>query len=59
MRPALLISSTGAYVVIEPMLYWPDQLDPLHMQYQSARNRERFGGFVPNRAARAFVRAYA
>jgi D-lactate dehydrogenase (cytochrome) len=52
-----LISSAGAHVVIEPMLYWRDQLDPLHMQYLSPRNRERFGGFAPNPAARTFVRA--
>jgi len=52
-----LISSAGPHVVIEPMLYWRDQLDPLHMQYLSPRNRERFGDFSPNPAAREFVRA--
>jgi FAD/FMN-containing dehydrogenase len=52
-----LISSAGAHVVIEPMLYWRDQLDPLHMQYLSPRNRERFGGFEANPAAREFARA--
>jgi D-lactate dehydrogenase (cytochrome) len=52
-----LISSAGAHVVIEPMLYWQDQLDAFHMQYLSPRNRERFGGFPPNTAAREFVRA--
>jgi FAD/FMN-containing dehydrogenase len=50
-----LISSAGFYIVIEPMLYWPDRLDPLHMQYLSPRNRERFGGFSDNPAARDFV----
>jgi D-lactate dehydrogenase (cytochrome) len=52
-----LISSAGPQVVIEPMLYWRDQLDPFHMQYLSPRNRQRFGGFSPNPAAREFVRA--
>jgi D-lactate dehydrogenase (cytochrome) len=51
-----LLSSAGPYVVIEPMLYWPDRLDPLHMQYLSERNRERFGSFAPNLAARELVR---
>ena len=50
-----LISSAGFYIVIEPMLYWPDQLDPLHMQYLSPRNKERFGGFTANPAARDLV----
>ena len=51
-----LMSTAGPHVVIEPMLYWRDQLDPLHMQYLSPRNRERFGGFAPNPAARELVR---
>jgi FAD/FMN-containing dehydrogenase len=51
-----LISSAGPHVVIEPMLYWRDQLDPFHIQYLSPRNRERFSGFSPNPAAREFVR---
>jgi FAD/FMN-containing dehydrogenase len=51
-----LISSADPHVVIEPMLYWRDQLDPFHMQYLSPRNRERFGGFSLNPAAREFVR---
>jgi FAD/FMN-containing dehydrogenase len=51
-----LISSAGPHVVIEPMLYWRDQLDPFHMQYLSPHNRERFGGFSLNPAAREFVR---
>jgi FAD/FMN-containing dehydrogenase len=50
-----LISSAGFYIVIEPMMYWSDQLDPLHMQYLSARNRERFGSFASNPAGREFV----
>ena len=56
-HPSWLLSSAGPHVVIEPMLYWRDRLDPLHMQYLSPRNRERFGGFPPNPAAREFVRA--
>jgi FAD/FMN-containing dehydrogenase len=52
-----LISAAGPQVVVEPMLYWNDQLDPLHMQYLSARNRERFSDFTPNPVAREFVRS--
>jgi hypothetical protein len=52
-----LISSAGFYIVIEPMMYWADQLDPLHMRYLSARNRERFGSFTPNPAGRELVSA--
>lgn len=52
-----LISSSGAYVLIEPMIYWPDSLDPLHIKYLSPKNRERFQAFAPNLEAREFVRA--
>ena len=52
-----LISSSGAYVLIEPMIYWRDSLDPLHMKYLSPKNRERFGAFAANTEAREFVRA--
>jgi D-lactate dehydrogenase (cytochrome) len=52
-----LMSTAGAHVVIEPMLYWSDQLDPLHMRYLSPRNRERFGSFALNPRAREMVRA--
>jgi len=52
-----LISSSGAYVLIEPMIYWNDSLDPLHMKYLSPKNRERFANFTANTEARAFVRA--
>ena len=52
-----LLSSSGPYVAIEPMLYWRDQLDPIHMRYLSPRNRERFGAFAPNPPARQLVRA--
>ncbi len=52
-----MISSIGAYITIEPMLYWPDALDPIHLQHLSERNRARFGGFAPNPAARERVRS--
>jgi FAD/FMN-containing dehydrogenase len=52
-----MISSAGAYITIEPMLYWRDALDPLHLQHLSDRNRTRFGGFAKNEAARDRVRA--
>jgi D-lactate dehydrogenase (cytochrome) len=51
-----LLSSSGPYVTIEPMLYWRDRLEPIHMRYLSPRNRERFGAFAANPAARQFVR---
>ena len=47
---------SGPYVTIEPMLYWRDRLEPIHMRYLSPRNRERFGAFAANPAARQFVR---
>jgi D-lactate dehydrogenase (cytochrome) len=52
-----MIFSMGAYITIEPMLYWPDALDPLHLQRLSERNRARFGRFAPNPAARERVRS--
>lgn len=50
-------SSSGPYVSMEPMFYWPDELGPIHMRYLSARNRERFGGRPSNAKARAVVDA--
>ncbi|WP_203072800.1 FAD-binding oxidoreductase [Falsiroseomonas ponticola] len=51
-----IISSLGAYVTIEPMFYWRDALDPLHLQHLSDKNRARFGAFPANPTARAIVR---
>ena len=51
-----LVSSNGAAITLEPMFYWHDALDPLHMAYLSQRNRARFGGSTPDPAARSFVR---
>lgn len=50
-----LVSSVGAYVTIEPMFYWRDALDPIHMAHLSERNRARFGGVAENPAARNLV----
>lgn len=50
-----LLMSLGPHVTMEPMFYWRDALDPLHMQFLSERNRARFGQFAENPAARAFV----
>ena len=44
---------------MEPMFYWRDALDPLHLKHLSERNRARFGDFAANPDARAFVRAHA
>lgn len=51
-----LASSVGAYVTLEPMFYWRDALDPIHLAHLSERNRARFGGAAENVAARAIVR---
>jgi len=51
-----LVSSVGAYVTIEPMFYWRDALDAIHMAHLSERNRARFGGVAENPAARGLVR---
>jgi hypothetical protein len=51
-----LMTSAGAYITIEPMFYWRDALDPLHLKHLSERNRSRFGGFAANLDARGFVR---
>ena len=51
-----IISSLGAYVTIEPMFYWRDALDALHLQHLSEANRARFGNHPPNHAARDLVR---
>ncbi len=50
-----LISSQGAYVLFEPMFYWPDALDPIHMKYLSDRNRVRFADFTRNDVTRTLV----
>jgi D-lactate dehydrogenase (cytochrome) len=55
-RIAWLASAQRSYILFEPMMYWPDALDPLHMKYLSPRNHERFGGRAPNPEARAAVR---
>lgn len=52
-----MISSMGAYLTIEPMLYWNDALDPLHLRNLSERNRTRFDHFAPNPVARDRVRS--
>ena len=51
-----MISSSGAYVTIEPMFYWKDRLDAIQLAYLSERNQARFGGGAENLPARAFVR---
>ena len=51
-----MISSSGAYVTIEPMFYWKDQLDAIQLSHLSERNRTRFGGGAVNQPARALVR---
>ena len=51
-----IVSSLGAYVTIEPMFYWQDALDPIHLRHLSDKNRERFGGFAARPDARQIVR---
>lgn len=50
-----LIACPAAYVTIEPMFFWPDALDDLHVRHLSERNRKRFSGRAPNPDARALV----
>lgn len=51
-----LLMSTGDEVTMEPMFYWPDALEPLHLRFLSLRNRGRFAHVAPNPAARDCVR---
>ncbi|MBM3626228.1 MAG: FAD-binding oxidoreductase [Alphaproteobacteria bacterium] len=51
-----LVASTGPHVTIEPMFYWPDALDPIHLAHMSGRNRARFGAFAANPSGRALAR---
>lgn len=51
-----VISSVGAYVTLEPMFFWRDALEPIHLMHLSQRNRVRFGGRADNPAARSLVR---
>lgn len=50
-----IMSATGPHVTLEPMFYWPDALDPLHLSMLSERNRARFGAQPRNDAARRAV----
>lgn len=50
-----IISTLGPYITIEPMFYWQDQLDPIHMAHLSPRNQARFSHFEVNQPARALV----
>lgn len=54
-RHSYLMSCPGAFMTIEPMFFWSDALDPLHLHHLSERNRERFGGKPVNTAAREVV----
>ena len=54
-RHSYLMSAPGAFVTIEPMFFWVDALDALHLKHLSARNRERFAGRPPNYEARKLV----
>ena len=54
-RHSMLMSSSGAFVNIEPMFLWDDALDPLHLRHLSPKNRERFGARAARPAARALV----
>ena len=50
-----VVSSTGAHVTIEPMFYWRDALDPIHLAHLSDKNRVRFGAFAANPEARVLA----
>ena len=51
-----IISTIGAYITIEPMFYWMDQLDEIHFSNLSSRNQSRFSGRKINQPARDLVR---
>ena len=51
-----MLSSVGAYITIEPMLYWSDALSALHLHYLNDRNRARFGGKPEALTARQTVK---
>lgn len=51
-----LLSSSGSYLLVEPMFYWSDHLDGVHIKYLSPRNRDRFGSFDENPETRKVVR---
>ncbi len=55
-RMSYLLTAHGGRVTMEPMFYWRDALDPLHLAHLTERNRGRFGGFAANPEARDFVR---
>ena len=50
-----IISTMGAYITIEPMFYWHDQLDAIHMAHLTPRNQARFANFEVNEKARTLV----
>jgi D-lactate dehydrogenase (cytochrome) len=50
-----IVSTLGAYITIEPMFYWKDQLDAIHMAHLSPRNQARFSNFELNPQARVLV----
>lgn len=54
-RTTCLLSSVGAFVTMEPMFFWMDELDPLHHRHLSARNQERFANRPVNATARELV----
>lgn len=49
---SMLMSTGGAFVTIEPMFLWMDELDPIHFMHLEARHRERFGGRTARPEAR-------
>jgi len=52
---SMLMSTGGAFVTIEPMFLWMDELDPIHFAHLEPRHRERFGGRSARPAAREEV----
>jgi FAD/FMN-containing dehydrogenase len=50
-----VFSGMGPYVCMEPMFYWRDALDPIHLRHLSERNRQRFGDRPENPKARELV----
>jgi len=54
-RVSWLMSTLGPYLLIEPMIYWRDELGPVHRQYFSESQLQRYGLYPLNEAARETV----
>ncbi len=54
-RVSWLMSTLGPYLLIEPMIYWLDELGPVHWRYFTGSQMEKYGGRPVNQPARDTV----